>query len=220
MKILTFDTSTQQCSVALSYNDEIRDVSLDAPNQHAELILPLIETLLKEAGLSLAQIDVIGFGRGPGSFTGLRIAASLVQGLACVHDIPVAPISTLQTLAQAAYRNLGAEQAAVAMDARMQQIYWGTFVLNSQKIMTLAGVETVIDPSTATLTTPGWAAIGSGWAAYAETLRVLQPFLSQINASAVPQARTMIPLAQHLKGQNLTISAETALPIYLRDKVC
>lgn len=220
MKILAFDTSTQQCSVALYYQGAIKDVSLPASNQHAELILPLIESLLSEAGLSLVQLDAIGFGRGPGSFTGLRIAASLAQGLACTHDIPVAPISTLQALAQAAYEQWQAKQAAVAIDARMQQIYWSTFKLNTAGIMESVSPEMVVDPEQVSLNETDWTGIGTGWAAYPEQLQNLRMQLTHLDEHAVPQARTIAWLAQKVFEQNLTVAPEYALPIYLRDKVC
>lgn len=220
MKILAFDTATQQCSVALFNKGAIQAISQTAVNQHAEILLPLIDNLLAEAGISLSQLDLIAFSRGPGSFTGLRIGASLAQGLACAYDLPVAPISTLQSLAQDAYHRLGATHVASAMDARMQQLYWGTYTLNTAGIMTLIGVESVIDPRQATLAHPGWAGVGTAWSVYATTLASLRAQLVAVDDEALPQAATLIPLAQYLHAQNLTVPAEQALPIYLRDKVC
>ncbi|MBI5447853.1 MAG: tRNA (adenosine(37)-N6)-threonylcarbamoyltransferase complex dimerization subunit type 1 TsaB [Gammaproteobacteria bacterium] len=218
MKILAFDTSTQQCSVALLCGNEIKDISLDAPNQHAELLLPLIHRLLHEAGLSLTQLNAIGFSRGPGSFTGLRIAASLAQGLACAHDIPVAAISTLQMMAQATHLTQHAERIAVAMDARMQQIYWGTFA--GTGIMLPTCPEQVLSPNEVILAGKDWTAVGTAWQVYSDSLLFLQPQLAHIDTKSLPQARNLIPLAQYQIEQKLTVSAENALPIYLRDKVC
>ena len=217
MNILAFDTSTQASSVALSLQEKIKTVSLTTKGHSSDSILELIHALLSEAQISLSHIDVIGFGRGPGSFTGLRIAAALAQGLACAYDIPIVPVSTLQTLAQTAYTNFQQENVAVAMDARMDQIYWGIFKLNPQGIMEALTSEAVIYPQVAQLENRSWVGVGTGWT---EKLAFLQPFLSYCDPQALPEASTLAYLTQCYHAQKLSLPAEKALPIYLRDKVC
>src|SRR4051812_31549034 len=121
--ILAIDTSTDACSAALLINGIVREKFRLAQRQHVQLILPLIHELLLEANLTLKQLDAIAFGCGPGSFTGLRIAASVMQGLAYAIDLPVIAVSSLQALAQGVYREFSANNVIVTMDAHMQSCY-------------------------------------------------------------------------------------------------
>ena len=141
MKLLTLDTSTDACSCALSVDGEIGEQSVIAPRQHTTLILPMIDQLLAEAGLKPTQLDGIAFGRGPGSFTGLRIACGITQGIAFAADIPVVPISCLATLAQGAYLEQGIEKVLASIDARMNEVYFANYFLNQEKIMQLVDEE-------------------------------------------------------------------------------
>ena len=127
MKLLAFDTSSTTCSVALLLNDEIIEKNQTALMQQAQLIFPMIDTLLKSKNLKINQLDGIAFGCGPGSFTGVRIATSVAQGLAYAAKLPLIPVSSLAALAQAAYEDLRWEKLVVAVDARIQEIYWGAF---------------------------------------------------------------------------------------------
>ena len=124
LSLLAIDSSTEACSVALKYKYDVLERFEIAPKQHTKLILPFVDELLLEAGLSLADLDAIAFTAGPGSFTGLRITASIVQALAYAADLPVVPVSTLATIAQGVFSQLDTElPILVAMDARMQQVY-------------------------------------------------------------------------------------------------
>lgn len=220
MKILAFDTSTQQCSVAIQNNDKVLSHSLEGTHRHAEQLLPLIQTLLDKSKLALSQLDLITFTRGPGSFTGLRIGASLVQSLACVHNIPVAAISTLQCIAQHAYLRYGVPDAAVALDARMQQVYWCTYRLNNAQIMIQSSDESLINPEQISLNERYSCGAGSGWKEYADSLDKISPFVAQRYPDITPDANALLSLARYQYDKNLTINAQDALPIYLRDKVC
>ena len=124
--------------------------TLVIPRLHAQKLLPMIKDLLAEAGVELTAVDAIAFGRGPGAFTGVRIAIGVVQGLAFALERPVLPISNLAVLAQRAYREHGATQVASAIDARMDEVYWGCYREQAGE-MCLAGVEAVLPPEVAAL---------------------------------------------------------------------
>ena len=125
MNILAIDTVTEMCSVALLNNDRPLSIERHVPRQHTQVILEMIQTLLTDAQLGLSELDAIGFSRGPGSFTGLRICASVTQGLALAHDLPVIPISSLAILAQGAFRMDNKQDIFACMDARKNEVYWG-----------------------------------------------------------------------------------------------
>ncbi len=140
MKLLALDTSTEACSAALFIDGEIRQRFEITPKAHTKLLLPMIESLLAEAELKLSQLDALAFGCGPGSFTGLRIATGVVQGLAFGADLPVVPVSTLAALAQ----NRLPELAFVATDAHIGEIFWGVYQRNADGFMELLGKEAVL----------------------------------------------------------------------------
>lgn len=221
MKLLALDTSTEACSCALSLNGDIQERSLLAPRQHTNLILPMAEELLREADLKPTQLDGLAFGRGPGSFTGLRIASGIVQGIAFAADIPVAPISSLAALAQAAYIELGAKKVLAAIDARMKEIYWGAYVLDKNNLMQCEGEELVCVPTAVNVSGDGqWYGVGSGWSTFQEPLIAkLGHLVTDFHGEKYPQARAMIPLALAAFQAGHIVSAEDALPIYLRNKV-
>jgi len=128
MKLLAIDTSTEQASVALMNGKAITRLEQPAQRHHAQFILPMVDQLLVDAGLSLSQCDGIVFGRGPGSFTGLRIACSVAKGLAYAQDLPVYPVSTLAAIAAELLIQPNQKAAVLAMiDARMNQVYWACY---------------------------------------------------------------------------------------------
>ncbi len=146
MRILAIDTSGEACSAALLTETGLHQRLTLEPRRHADLILGLAEGLLKEADLKLRELDALAFGRGPGSFTGVRIAAAVVQGLAFGADLPVLPVSTLAGLAQGQHRRQGARKCLAALDARMGEVYWGRYILDNQGLMRLDGEEAVTTP--------------------------------------------------------------------------
>jgi tRNA threonylcarbamoyladenosine biosynthesis protein TsaB len=221
VKLLAIDTATEACSAALLYDNAILERYELAPSKHSALILPMLQSLLDEAGITLAQLDVIAFGRGPGSFTGLRIAAGVAQGIAFAWDLPVVPVSTLQALAQAAYRELQASRVLAALNAAMQEVYWGVYQLDSMNLMQLVNIETVCAPEAVTVPVDQqWIGVGSGWDAYAEKLTAkVGQRLEKYWPQRFPQASDIVHLAQaeYLAGR--TVAAEAALPVYIRDNV-
>ncbi|WP_456415319.1 tRNA (adenosine(37)-N6)-threonylcarbamoyltransferase complex dimerization subunit type 1 TsaB [Thiolapillus sp.] len=220
MKLLAIDTTEDSCSVALGVDDEMLWRFEIAPRRHSELVLPMVDAVLAEAGLAVQQLDALAFSRGPGSFTGVRIATGVTQGIALGADLPVAPVSTLAALAQGAWRTHGATDVLSALDARMGEIYWANCRLQ-HGVMVVEGEERV---GKADLT-PGssggacWG-VGSGWAVYGD-------LLGQSTGIAAPRvlggqrihARDVasLGLAALLAGQ--TVAAEKALPVYVRDNV-
>ncbi|BBB15208.1 peptidase M22 glycoprotease [Candidatus Rickettsiella viridis] len=222
LKILSLEASTEACSAALLHQDVIQECYQLAPRQHTHLILPMLESLLAEATLKLCDLDAIAFSRGPGSFTGNRISASIVQAIAFAMDIPVVSISSLQCLAQGAYRELHATQVLAAMDARMNEIYWASYRLGDEGIMLEYDPEQLSDPKQF----PGTAlsdfiGVGSGWDHYAELLepQFKENQLQQCYPGRYPRAYDVALLAAHAYKEGQVVSAEQAVPVYLREKV-
>lgn len=221
MRILALDTATEACSAALLIDGEVRERFEVAPRAHARLLLPMLDVLLAEAGLTPAQLDAIAFGRGPGSFTGVRIAASVAQGIAFAADLPVLPISTLTALAWPALRDMRAGYVFAAIDARMGEIYCAAFGRAEQGEFQILSAEQVT-PAAAVCVPAGdaWYGVGSAWAVYAA---VLSPHfgasLTGSDADALPHAADIAHLAalDYIAGRS--VAAEQALPVYLRNQV-
>ena len=216
MKLLALDTATEACAVALWLDGQVLERN-ELGGKHAERLLPMVNALLAEAGISLKQLDAIAFGRGPGSFTGLRIGAGVTQGLAFGANLPVIPISSLAALAQ----GVDAPQVLAAFDARMQQVYWGAYQRGPDGLMEPVMPETVVDPVNAPLPPgTGWVVAGSGWDAYKDILE------TRVNASGgsglpgkIPQARNVAALAISRLQAGDVVSPELAVPVYIRDDV-
>ena len=220
MQLLAIETATESCSAALLKDDEIICLSEIAPRRHNELILSMCDQVLAQAELKLSQLDAIAFGRGPGAFTGVRLAASVTQGIALGQDLPVVPVSSLTALAQGAYEEQQAQEVFSCIDARMQEVYYGYYKLGSQNIMQLVGEEHVIAPNLIDVkVSKDCYGVGSGWRIYAEIL--LESINSNIafEAEQFPQAEYVAKLAKVYFQQGESVSAVEALPVYLRDNV-
>ena len=216
LKTLALDTSTEACSAAI-WTDGAVVERFESGNQHSERILAMVDDLLAETGFALTQFDAIAFGRGPGSFTGLRIAAGVAQGLAFGAGIPVTPISSLAALAQ----GVDAPRVLAAFDARMHQVYSGAYVRNAQGIVELAGNEGVAAPLDVPL--PGgndWVGAGNGWDQYhAALLERLGGRVINWHKQVYPRARDVGRLGAVAVQAGKALSAEQALPVYVRDDV-
>ncbi len=216
--LLALDTATEACSVALLHNEHVFSRYAVIPRLHAQSILPMISEVLAEAGIAKSAVDAIAFGRGPGAFTGLRIAVGVVQGLAFALERPVLPVSNLAAIAQRAYREHGAEQIAVAVDARMHEVYWGCYQVEDGEVC-LQGVEAVLAPERAALPEGAqgqWFAAGTGWQAYAESLAL--PVYGA-DKQLLPHAEDILTLALSMWQRGEAVTAQEAQPIYLRDQV-
>ncbi|AMX04102.1 tRNA (adenosine(37)-N6)-threonylcarbamoyltransferase complex dimerization subunit type 1 TsaB [Microbulbifer thermotolerans] len=222
MKILALDTTSGACSVALHCDGHTSEQFVRAERDHTRRILPMIDQVLGEAGVSLSQLDALAVGRGPGSFTGLRIAISCTQGLAFAADKPVLPVSSLAALAAGVRREQPHWDAApivAALDARMQQVYWGVYTADAPNASLWP--EAVQDPqqmaqrlAQSSLPTPVYGA-GAGWH-YPELAQVP---VAEVLVEAEIHARDIAELALPLWQSGAAVAAEDLEPLYLRDEV-
>ncbi|WP_457674622.1 tRNA (adenosine(37)-N6)-threonylcarbamoyltransferase complex dimerization subunit type 1 TsaB [Thiolapillus sp.] len=221
MKLLALDTTEDSCSAALCIDDEMYWRFELAPRRHSELILPMAESLLAEAELALSQLDGLAFSRGPGSFTGIRIATGVAQGMALGADLPVVPVSTLAALAQGALREQGARQVLSALDARMGEVYWAWCELEAG-VMQVAGNGEQVGPAADVQFAPGedaWGA-GSGWAAHGDELMAATGIgATRVLAGQPVHARDVATLGLAALASGQAVAVEQALPVYIRDNV-
>jgi tRNA threonylcarbamoyladenosine biosynthesis protein TsaB len=219
LKLLAIDTVTEACSAALWQDGEVQERFEIAPRRHTSLILPMVQELLVDAGMSLRQLDAIAVDRGPGSFTGVRIGAGVVQGLAYAVDLPVIPVSSLATLAQAVWLKLHHKRVLALIDARMHEVYWARYELQAKE-MVLAGEEQVSSLEEVTRGNGAVCCVGSGSRQYQEQLQS-QPGCQVLsdNAYDFPRAAVLVGLAVTAYERKETVSADQLEPIYLRNQV-
>lgn len=221
MRLLALDTATECCSAALLIEDRLLSREAELARGHAERILPMIEELLGEAGIGLRALDALAFGRGPGSFTGVRLAASIAQGLAFGAGLKVVAISDLAAVAQRVFDGNGATRALVCNDARMQEVYWGCFERGGDGLAHAGSPERVGPPGGVQLP-PDWteaAGLGRGFAAYPQ-LRGLAGIAVQGNWDRLlPRAAEVARLAVPELSAGRLLAPEAAVPVYLRDDV-
>jgi tRNA threonylcarbamoyladenosine biosynthesis protein TsaB len=234
VRILALDTATEICSAALLIDERLLQREQRLERGHAAAILPMVDALLTEAGVGLRALDAIAFGRGPGAFTGVRLAASVTQGLAFGAALPVVPVSDLQALAQRAFDEDGAiARVLVCADARMREVYWGCFERSGEGFARAHGEERVGSPAEVRLPTH-WtsagppaaaesspsgalAGVGSGLAAYPQLLASLP--LDIRRQDLLPRAAEIARLAVAEVAARRFLAPEQALPVYLRDDV-
>jgi tRNA threonylcarbamoyladenosine biosynthesis protein TsaB len=221
MKLLAIETAAEACSAALLLDGEISLRHQLQPRKQSELILPMLDELLLEAGLKPTQLDAIAFGCGPGSFTGVRIAAGVAQGVAYAADLPVARVSTLAALAQGHFRVSGYRKLLPAFDARMQEVYWGCYQVQENGLVQalfpdeIAAAEKVTPPQGGS-----WHGVGSGWGSYgAELSALMGSGLENVTPDVYCSAHDVALLGANGFEQGEVVSAEEALPQYLRDDV-
>ncbi len=221
MKLLAIETAGDACSCALLCDAELRERHLLAPRRHAELVLSMVHELLAEAQLALNALDALAFGRGPGSFTGVRVAAGVVQGLAFGADLPVVPVSSLQALAQGALRETGEARVLSAFDARMGEVYWGAYEAGEEGLMIARIEDCVAAPEAVPLPEAGvWLGAGEGWRTYREALAArVGERLGGCQAARVARARDVADLAVAAHARGESVSASGALPVYVRNQV-
>lgn len=215
MKLLAIDTATELCSAALRLESEIISREAQIGRGHAEHILPMVDALLGEAGVSLSDIDGIAFGRGPGGFTGVRLAASIAQGLAFGAQLPAIPISDLSATAQRAFDlDDQLDRVLVCNDARMQEVYWACFDRGSNGLALLVGSEHV-GPATGVQLPAAWMAPIAGAGRGFRIHRDLGSRVSRVFDDLLPRASEIARLAVDAPR----VRPEDAIPVYLRDDV-
>lgn len=221
-RILAIDTATEACSVALWNNGEKHALFEICPREHTQRILPMVQQILAESGVSLNQLDALAFGRGPGSFTGVRIGIGIAQGLAMGADLPMIGVSTLATMAQGAFRQMGATQVLAAIDARMGEVYWGQYQRQNDGVWVGENTEAVFTPERAqqnVMALAGeWASVGTGWGTYPD-MAAATPITLVDGQITLPQAEDMLPLALVDFALGKMTAVENAQPIYLRNEV-
>jgi tRNA threonylcarbamoyladenosine biosynthesis protein TsaB len=212
LNILAFDTSTELCSAALLVNGAWLVREEMAGNRHSELVLPMIEAILAEAGVALRNLDGLAYGKGPGSFTGLRIGCGVAQGLALGADLPVVGVITLEAMAW----STGAERTLACIDARMQEVYAAAYRREGDT-MVEAAAPTVIKPADLSLPDGGgWLGCGSGFLAYPD---LLAGRLAEVRPGVYPHARAVAELAMPVFAAGGGAAPDSAEPAYVRDKV-
>ena len=221
MKLLAIETSETACSAAVWVDGSVAEVFDLVPRRHSELLLPMIEQVLADASVSKRELDAIGFGRGPGSFTGVRIATGVAQGLGYALDCPLVPVSTLAGIAQGVSARSGSERIAVALDARMQEVYWGCYQIDSESgVAILSGEERCCAPGDVQLDGEGWTACGSGWESYSEILLdKLGDSIVTIDAEPHCHAQDIAIIAADAFRRGEGVEASSATPLYLRNQV-
>ena len=218
--LIGFDTSNAACGCALWCDGEVLERYHEAPRGHGELLLPMVESLLAEAGLALRQVDALVLGQGPGSFTGLRIAAGVAQGLAFAIDCPVVPVSSLAALAQVA----AGERVAPAFDARMGEVYWGAYQRGDDGLVKPVLADAVAAPGQVECPPGGdWVGVGEGWLVHGDALSgALAVAGCRVEVSAqprFPRGRGVVELGARDWRQGAGMAPERVRPVYLRNKV-
>ena len=216
MRILALETSTEYCSVALWQDGNVSSRCELVGQKHSEVLIEMLDGLLRDEGVKLAQLDGIAFGAGPGSFTGVRIACGVAQGLALGADLQVAGVCTLQALAQAS----GHDKVIAALDARMGEIYHAAYEKRADAWVTICEPRFCLPQSAPDVAGHGWFGAGSGFAAYGTALN--ERYVGQIvgmDGQAVPQASAIAELAAAQFAAGRGVDAAQAMPVYLRDKV-
>ncbi len=221
-RILALDTATEACSAALLHQQQIDARFEIAPRDHTQRILPLVQALLQAQQLELSALDVLAFGRGPGSFTGVRIGIGIAQGLALGANLPMIGVSSLATMAQGAWRLGGATRVLAAIDARMGELYWAEYQRDEQGEWHGAATEAVLKPEAAQARIASlsgeWATVGTGWQAYPDLLNAPGAQLIATDVT-LPAAEDMLPLALIAWQRDEAVAVENAEPVYLRNEV-
>jgi len=213
-KILGIETSQTACSVAILQGEDIISHHEIAPRQQAKTVLSVVDKTLTQANLSLNELDAIAFGSGPGSFTGLRIAAGVAQGLAYSASLPVIPVSSLQVVAQSVYESTRIPHVVVAIDARLDEVYWGAYTLDEDSGL-MKGEDNVSPPKCVLLPeVPDFALVGDGWTVYEGLMPAGEPSFKKDTVDA--DAAVLAKIASSQEG---AVPASLGIPRYVRDKV-
>jgi tRNA threonylcarbamoyladenosine biosynthesis protein TsaB len=220
MKLLAIDTTESGCSAALYSEGEAHGIFELAPRKHSKLILPMIDRVLSDAGISQSQLDAVAFCRGPGSFTGVRIAAAVAQGLAVAQDLPIVAISSLTALAQGCYRRLGKAQVLAGLDARMSEVYWSACALHEGVMQPVTNEVVSRIENLAPIQGNQWWGVGSAWDEFeSELYEQYADQVQDVDKNQTIDALDVAVLAAAAYAKGETVSIDQAVPVYLRDDV-
>lgn len=222
MRILAIDTATEACSVAL-WNDGTLSAHFElCPREHTQRILPMVQDILAAGGTALTELNALAYGRGPGSFTGVRIGIGIAQGLALGAHLPMIGVSTLATMAQGAWRKTGAGRVLAAIDARMGEVYWAEYQRDENGIWHGEETEAVLKPEQVTerlrQLSGEWVTVGTGWPAWPELGKDCGLALRD-GEVLLPAAEDMLPIARQMLTEGRSVAVEYAEPVYLRNNV-
>lgn len=223
MKLIALDTSSLACSVALQLDDAVIERYEEQPREHTRLLLPMIQSVLGEAGVALTELDAIVLGNGPGSFIGMRIGASVAQGLAFGTGLDIVPVSSMAAVAAQVFTEHDAAEVVVAQDARMHEVYLGIYRLDDRNLPAermperLQGPTTIVEVQSRP-TGPRIAA-GCGWQRYPELLAANRKFFDDISDVLHPRATALLGLAVAAMNSGKTVKPQDIVPAYLRQKV-
>lgn len=217
MLLLAIDTATERCSVALRRDGQSIEHSREVPRGHADLVLPMVEAVLQEGGVRLSDLDGIAYGRGPGAFTGVRIAVGVVQGLAFGAGLKTVGISNLAAVAQQVARP--GDRVLVCMDARMEQVYWSSFILEQGSTLVRALAPERVDPPAAVADGDYTMFAGTGFKAYPQLLARSSVPGQVIHDAVLPRASEIAELAEAEFRAGRAKSPAEAEPVYVRDQV-
>jgi tRNA threonylcarbamoyladenosine biosynthesis protein TsaB len=209
MRFAAFETSSEWCSVALAIDGEIAAIERRAGHRHSELALPMLEELLKNSGVSIAELDAVAFGAGPGAFTGLRIACGLAQGLALGRGLPVIGVSSLEAIAQES----GSERVVACIDARMREVYYAALEKRAARWHEVIPAQCIAPEAAPRPAGEGWIGAGNGFAVYGNL--GLSKVLPEVHPTAIAVAQLAAPRLEAGEG----VDAAAAAPVYIRDKV-
>lgn len=221
MRVLALDAASEACSVALQNNGVVSARLTVVEREHGPRLLAMVDELLAEAGIGLDDLDALAFGCGPGSFTGLRIAAGITQGLALAADLPVIAVSDLAMLAQRAMNEDAADSVAVCCDARMGEAFVGFYRRDASGLARALCEDALVQPENLLLPVADrdWCTVGNGWRVFADLSERLGLSVSDRGAAYLPDARFALPLAFDMLRKDAVLPVEQALPVYLRESV-
>ncbi|HNQ03490.1 MAG TPA: tRNA (adenosine(37)-N6)-threonylcarbamoyltransferase complex dimerization subunit type 1 TsaB [Thiobacillaceae bacterium] len=219
MRLIAFDTATEWCTAALWLDGALHWREARAGQRHSDLLVPMIMDLLAEAGLKLGQLDGLAYGMGPGSFTGLRIACGVAQGLALGSDLRVVGVSTLEALAQEAWNQRRADRVLACLDARMQEVYAGLYRRQDEGWLCQAGPLVCAPQDLPAPPAAGYTGAGPGFLAHAGMTSAWPVPLLAVAGELIPHARAIAHLAVPRLARGEGLPAEAAEPLYIRDKV-
>lgn len=222
MKLLAIDTSSDACSVAVQVGEDILEKHVIEPREHTKILVPMIEQLMQDAGVAMSGLDAVILGNGPGSFIGMRIGASVAQGICHGAGLQIVPVSSLAAIAAEAIAEHDAEKILVAQDARMHEIYLGRFHADAERLPAADDEEVICQIGPLTVPTGNYIAAGAGWLKYPELLAQNGNLFAATEATAdlvYPRARHLLQLGARSKLAGRGVPPGALVPAYIRSKV-